>query len=454
MLRLKIMLVLMTFLVPAIALNSNAQNHDDDEVDYPKVGEQIKDHTFTDLENFPKKEVKISDFRGKWLILDVWGYACGSCILSFPKMNKLAKQFEKRVQLIMVGEYSKTGQSYKRTKDTFADLKREHELTFTVAYDSTFYKKYDVKFEPFILVIDPSGKIVAKTKAVDETQLTELLQGKNPAFTRAFSKHEKIEYNESIPLLTTGTLANGGIDTAFLSRSLLMRFNHNIPYLFQKPLTHKDSEAVKTGHFEVSKIGLSGLYKFAYFGSDEFTFGSSDYIKFNTNLALEVKDKKPFFESKATLEGLYAYSLKIPKKYSSTNSIMHAIQNDLSRNFPYNITIEKRKAEVYKLIVIDSNLANNIKTKGNTSSSFIVGKVFSKGYSVTNKSIAKFLVVFLKCLPPKSKLIDRTGIEFNVDMQILANMYIKSDVNNALKQLGLQIVSGFEDFETIVVRDK
>ena len=104
-------------------------------------------------------------------------------------------------------------------------------MQFTNAYDSTFADKYDVAGIPAIFVINPEGILVAKAVALDSTILTELMSGKSPEYIRNYSAHEPLPktYNYELPILTKGTKSNGGIDTAFIGRSVFARWQKGMP---------------------------------------------------------------------------------------------------------------------------------------------------------------------------------------------------------------------------------
>lgn len=442
--------ITLQLLLLQFCLSSFAQQ----EYPYPKVGESIKDHVFTDLENFAQKTVKISDFRGKWLILDFWGRSCGSCIASFPKMNNLSVKYKDKVQVIMVGIYSsELKDNYRKTKDTFRLRKDALGLSFTVAYDETVDEKYDIRGVPHILVINPEGRIVAKAISINEDQVNALLQGAIPPFARAFSAHEKTGYDRSIPLLTSGSPANGGVDTGYISRSMLVKYNYKMPIHRPHPLTSSHSEAVRTGKYEITKVSLENLYKLAYFGDPTIMWADPNYGKKNKKIQLELKDTTAFLFNDATLNGYYAYSLTIPPQRASKENLMKCLQEDLYRVFGYAVSIEKRMVPVYKLVVSDPAKATALKTIGGKTSTKSENGLLIAGFHGSNVNLTEFSSVFLQCIPNGSVLLDKTGIAYNIDINVKADMLSIDSVNGALASSGLKLEKGMEGMDTIVIRE-
>ena len=430
------------------------------EVDYPKVGDTIKDHKFTDVDNFPSESFKIRDFRGKWLIIDFWSRFCSGCIASFPKMDTLHRKFKDRVQLLMIGLYGDKGAADSRTKDIYYRMKSMHELEFAVAFDWVSRSKFDIGALPTILVINPEGVIVAKTTRINADQISQLLNGSIPRFKRAFSAHETFEYDRDIPLLTNGgEPANGGSDTAFLFRSLLAPYNYKMGKGAMANLSWK--KTIESGMVEIPKSSLKRLYFVAYFGASDWTFGWPQYGKFSEGIVLEIADSSDFVVNENTLEGYYAYSLNVPKNRSSEEFLKQVMQSDLRNYFNYDVSIENRLMPAYHLIVTDQEKVQMLRTKGGKPLSTALGGRGYKfaRYDVINKKLQEVMRKFTTCFPRDGgdklplPIIDRTGIDFNVDFSIRADMLDLDSVNEALSGIGLHIKRGLEEMKTIVVRD-
>ena len=57
-------------------------------------GDRVPDFMFTEVYNYSRDTIRLSDFRGKLVILDFWGPACYSCIKTFPFVDSLQKKFK------------------------------------------------------------------------------------------------------------------------------------------------------------------------------------------------------------------------------------------------------------------------------------------------------------------------------------------------------------------------
>lgn len=66
------------------------------------IGDYLPEIKLFDLINYKTETAFISDFKGKWLILDFWGPACKSCLEAMPRIDSLQKAFHESIQIIMV----------------------------------------------------------------------------------------------------------------------------------------------------------------------------------------------------------------------------------------------------------------------------------------------------------------------------------------------------------------
>lgn len=65
------------------------------------IGDTVPDFEFS-IKNYKTPTAKLSDFKGKLVILDFWGVTCSACIRAMPHMQELQEKFGDKIQIIMV----------------------------------------------------------------------------------------------------------------------------------------------------------------------------------------------------------------------------------------------------------------------------------------------------------------------------------------------------------------
>ncbi|MBX3323948.1 MAG: TlpA family protein disulfide reductase [Phycisphaeraceae bacterium] len=121
---------------------------------------------------------KLSDLKGKVVIIDFWATWCGPCISAFPKVRHLAEHYNGYpveivgVTSIQGSHYRTNPQTNEREKiDTKDDTQKEFTLmtefmkelnmTWPVGFskENVFDPRYGVYGIPHIAIIDPAGKV-------------------------------------------------------------------------------------------------------------------------------------------------------------------------------------------------------------------------------------------------------------------------------------------------------
>ncbi|MFB6457506.1 TlpA family protein disulfide reductase [Chitinophaga sp. Hz27] len=109
-----------------------------------------------DLQGTGGKRYKLSDYKGKWLLLDFWGSWCSPCCADLPKLNALATQVEQNnngaaVLAIACHEAAATSEKYLQTKG--------YTLASAFSGDATAIR-FGVTGYPFKVLISPDGKML------------------------------------------------------------------------------------------------------------------------------------------------------------------------------------------------------------------------------------------------------------------------------------------------------
>ncbi len=112
---------------------------------------------FTDING---KSIRLSDFRGKWVLVNFWAPWCPLCWAEVPALNEL----NKRKDFVVIG----IGLDYGPEEGVVRDVASRHNLDFHAIVaggarrnpDSPFRQVGPVDFYPTSYLYDPNGEIV------------------------------------------------------------------------------------------------------------------------------------------------------------------------------------------------------------------------------------------------------------------------------------------------------
>jgi len=122
---------------------------------YIDDGSMAPDFAVTDPQGIVKK---LSDFRGKYIYIDVWASWCGPCKHEIPYFNQLKEEYKtKNIEFISI--------SIDNTKEPWRRVLADWNLTGNQffadgAWNSVLAKSYQLKGLPQFILIDPEGQIV------------------------------------------------------------------------------------------------------------------------------------------------------------------------------------------------------------------------------------------------------------------------------------------------------
>jgi peroxiredoxin len=116
--------------------------------------------------------VKLSDYRGKTVLLNFWASWCGPCVREMPLIHEIYQSHDPGIEILSVN----VGES----KGSVNEFMNEHHLTFPVIIDVTGKSAdlYGVIGLPASFIIDEEGLLqqVGIGEMTDEGQIYSLLK--------------------------------------------------------------------------------------------------------------------------------------------------------------------------------------------------------------------------------------------------------------------------------------
>lgn len=132
---------------------------------------------FNGIKNYIKPNAKLSDFKGRFIILDFWDRYCTSCIAAFPKMVKLQEQFKDDIQILLV-----TSDTQDKLTNLFARsaIVRETNLPMIIGDTILSERMFPHRAVPYHVWLDRDGKVIATTwgQETNSENLKTLIAGK------------------------------------------------------------------------------------------------------------------------------------------------------------------------------------------------------------------------------------------------------------------------------------
>lgn len=401
------------------------------------VGDKVPNIEF-ELVNYATKKAHLSNFKGKYLILDFWATWCTSCVKKFPRLDSIQTQFQdKQLQVLLVNTKS-TGDDEKKVSRFFEKRKENNIKGFkliSIVNDSLMNILFPHKMVPHYVWVDNNGTLQAITSSEQITQenIERFLNGKE--LQLPLKKDITIDFSK--PLFANG---NGMNDVRFIHRSFLTGYLDGFPGA--SGILYDENRMV-TGLYSTNVSKLL-LVKQAYTEMDMFD---------KNRIVLNVKEPSKFNRTNESWdtwkhENALGYQLITPA--TTIEKARKLMQEDLKRYFNVSINIEKRDAKCY---VLKIKTPGNIPySNGGTPSNNLYEDTRTSRY-ILNMPIS-VLVKRLNNGVYSVPVIDETGTDENVDLRLPNELGDFNELKSELNKYGFDLIEKERLIDVFVVNDK
>ncbi|WP_398455851.1 TlpA family protein disulfide reductase [Sphingobacterium thalpophilum] len=400
-----------------------------------RIGDDVPDLPIASIHNYKTKSAKLSDFKGKLLILDFWATWCSPCVAMMPKMETLQKEFAGKLQFISISSQKK--------KDVLAfisklDAKYRGNIPM-VTDDILFSRYFPHVFLPHYVWIDQNGKVLAITdaKEITEEKIQETLKNASQSFLQR-KRDYRIQYDDKLPLFMN---ENGGSPPKVLSRSILTSHQFGLSATFTRlPMT--DTSVVR---LTFTNMTIATLFSFAKGGKNgPYSPKNWRFLVKDTSALVSTGDKRDWY-----INNTYCYELVLPKTLD--NQKYTIMDTEISRLFPqYTVTSEKSTTDVLALVRTDKT--DKIKSKGGAAKSHFNAVGFELQNVTIKWIIAQLGTVYLQNYP--LPIVDDTGYTEMVDIKVDAKLSDVDALNASLRKYGLAFEKKKKEIDVLVFRDK
>lgn len=148
----------------------------------PATAEEMEDFTFKDIHG---QSHKLSDYKGKWIVVNYWGTFCPPCLEEIPDLVAFAQKHKDNA--VVLG-FDAGGTTVEDLKKFAADYKMDYLIA--PVQESTLTAFGVLQGIPTSYVLTPEGEQVAKVVGIIDMEEVELFMSQYAAESEEFEETE------------------------------------------------------------------------------------------------------------------------------------------------------------------------------------------------------------------------------------------------------------------------
>ena len=404
-----------------------------------EIGDPLPDLRLDNVLNHPTGTIQLSDYRGRWLILDFWATWCGPCIGMFPKADSLEQLFEGKLAFLPV-----TYEPAQLVRHTFEKRMLLKGLSPPiVTSEEKLHALFPHRVLPHYVWIDPRGVVRAFTgpKEINAQQIRKVLEEEQTATSLRVKEDDFLPFEREDPLLSLNKILPAPEQQY---HSALTSYLKGLSpfFSYEPPGPGRGARILQVNS------SIRGLFQTAYsqvnlfFGDNRIAWKGKEEASWREEL--EGQDYEDWLEA----GNGFCYELRLPARLAGQEWTF--MQQDLARFFPrYQAGVEVMEWPV--LALVKTSRLEPIKSKGGKPKLVVT----PTGAFLQNVPLISLLyrlnVTYQQGSP--GPLVDRTGYEEPVDLLLEGDMTELSSLRKALQAYGLDLVEKKAATKVLVIRE-
>ncbi len=404
------------------------------------LGSTLPELQFNHVYSEPVKQVMLSDYKGKAILIDFWATWCSPCVMSLPFLDSLQSHYTKDLQVICI-----TREDDKLVRQVIDRLFHGKKPSFlTVLKDSVLEKYFPHQTIPHCIWVGKDGNIKAITEknVVTYKNVQNLING---SLLQLTNKPQDIKYDNNKPPYASKQVK---IEAEFLYHSMVTKSREGLQSSMSRGIKNDFITCLNSPVTRLYQIAF-GKFNMGYLDMNRIVCKGFSTFADSVKIGLFTSDKLIHSWENDIQQNAFSYELATRDTVYNFDELFEIMQQDLNRYFgAYGITghVEKRNKKVMALIEIGG--PTGYQSKGGKPEHYATPDFLK----ISNERIAFFLSqlqpYLQKDVPP---IVNETGYNGNITIEINYAKNTISSINESLAKYGLKLQEKEEPLDMIVI---